>query len=334
MYSRMSNIKILLKECDRVLTMQESKVLVQLALHLQKVVVVYCPSKHQDLLLKELSSLITFTSYRNRPFIPLNFLLLNLLVGIDNYSTQNSKTWQKLAAVPVFACSHENPKIHDLGIEVLWRIYTFMPTVGEDVLSNQMDKKKAKAVRKELGIEKYWSEQSRQRTELKTSKLYASGDAIPEHWSQMTYDVTSSDMSPARLWSMMQQQVYDDVNDANDYRMEHPSMSFDDFVKGLSECQSYLRESSIRALFQCIPRRQRPWLTKQEFVSFICGTYTSPNRRHYSLRLKELLTIIEDVDKTKEAEARRAAEEKAQAREVLYSVFFSKCAEIWSHVVM
>ncbi len=38
MYSRMSAINMILKECDRILTMQESKVLVPMALNLQKVV--------------------------------------------------------------------------------------------------------------------------------------------------------------------------------------------------------------------------------------------------------------------------------------------------------
>ena len=79
--------------------------------------------------------------------------------------------------------------------------------------------------------------------------------------------------------------------------------------------QDYLRESSIRALFQCIPRKQRPWMPKEKFVEFICGTHTSPNRRHYALRLKELLTIIEDKWKTKEAEKKRVAEQRALARE-------------------
>ena len=105
--------------------------------------------------------------------------------------------------------------------------------VGEDVLSNQMDKKKAKHVRKELGIEKYWDEQSRQRTEMKTIKLYAPNDPIPEHWTKMTYNPSSTDMSPARLWSMMQQHVYGDL----DLLQEHPSMPFIEFVNGLCGCQ-------------------------------------------------------------------------------------------------
>ena len=95
----MKPIDTILKECDRLLTMLESKVLVQLAMHLMKVVVIHCPSKQQDLLLKELSGLITHNSFRNRPFVPLQQLLLLLLVAIDRYNIQNSKTWQKMAPV-------------------------------------------------------------------------------------------------------------------------------------------------------------------------------------------------------------------------------------------
>ena len=128
-----------------------------------KVVVIHCPMNRQDLMLKELSTLISDSKYAKRAFTPLNQLLLLTLVAIDRYNIQNSKTWQKIAAIAVFACCHKEEKISDLGEEVLWRIYTFAPGVGENILRQRMPKKRAKQVRKALGMEEYWSEQQRQR---------------------------------------------------------------------------------------------------------------------------------------------------------------------------
>eukprot|EP01084_Bolivina_argentea_P035163 65222_1 len=312
MYSSMKPIHIILKECDRLLTMLESKVLVQSAINLMKVIVIHCPVKQQDLLLKELSALISGTQYIHRVFVPLQQLLLLLLVAIDRYNIQNSKTWSKIAGVPLFACSHQKQEICDLGEEVLWRIYTFSPSVGEDILSNKMEKKKAKHVRKALGIEKYWEQQQKQKSDMKTLKIYCDTDSIPNNWKKLTYNPVLNEMSPARLWSMMQKQIYGQQIDLLD---ERPSMHFDDFVSGLSKCQTYLRESSIRASFQCLPRKHRPFVTKQEFVDFICMTHVAPNRRHYSLRIKELLTIIQDKWVTDELEKKRIAQQKAKDRE-------------------
>jgi len=224
---------------------------------------------------------------------------------------QNSKTWQKIAAVPVFACCHSNERIQELGDEVLWRIYTFSPIVGEDILSNKMEKKKSKQVRKALGMEDYWSQQQQQRAAMQTIKLYNNQDAIPVKWQKLTYNPVTNEMSPARLWSMMQKVVYGEI----DLLEEHPTMNYDDFVKGLTECQTYLRSASIRALFQCLPRKHRPFVTKQEFIDFICDAHGAPNRRHYALRIKELLTIIEDKWKTEEVEKKRIAEKKQFERE-------------------
>merc|ERR1712129_354469 len=311
MYSSMKPITIILKECDRLLTMLESKVLVQLAIHLMKVVVIHCPMNKQDLLLKELSALISDSKYKKRAVVPLNQLLLLTLVAIDRYNIQNSKTWQKIAAIPIFACCHDKQQISDLGEEVLWRIYTFAPGVGEDILSKKMDKKKAKQVRKALGMEDYWSEQQKQRGEMKTIKLYHSNDPLPVGWTKTTYNPTSNEMSPARLWSMMQQSVYGDIELLD----QLPTLGYDDFVSGFSDCQSYLRSASIRALFQCLPRKHRPFVTKEEFIEFVCATHSAPNRRHYALRIKELLTIIEDKWKTEAAEKQRIADIKRQERE-------------------
>eukprot|EP00483_Globobulimina_turgida_P013616 UN13642 len=174
-----------------------------------------------------------------------------------------------------------------------------------------MEKKKAKHVRKALGIEKYWEQQQLQKAGMKTIKIYQDTDPIPNNWKKLTYNPALNEMSPARVWTMMQKVVYGDI----DLLDEHPSMNYDDFVKGLSECQSYLRASSVRALFQCLPRKHRPFVTKQEFIDFICMSHVAPNRRHYSLRIKELLTIEEDKWKTDELEKKRIAQQKAIERE-------------------
>jgi len=146
---------------------------------------------------------------------------------------------------------------------------------------------------------------------MQTIKLYNNQDAIPVKWQKLTYNPVTNEMSPARLWSMMQKVVYGEI----DLLEEHPTMNYDDFVKGLTECQTYLRSASIRALFQCLPRKHRPFVTKQEFIDFICDAHGAPNRRHYALRIKELLTIIEDKWKTEEVEKKRIAEKKQFERE-------------------
>ena len=77
--------------------------------------------------------------------------------------------------------------------------------------------------------------------------------------------------------------VYEDI----DLLDEHPSMSYDDFVRGLTECQTYLRSASVRALFQCLPRQHRPWLQNKNLLILYVMIIMCTNRRHYALRIKD-----------------------------------------------
>eukprot|EP01084_Bolivina_argentea_P060984 111436_1 len=157
-----------------------------------------------------------------------------------------------------------------------------------------MKKKKAKQVRRALGFEKYWEQQQKHITNMKTLKLYKNTDSIPSNWYKLTYNHELKKMSPARLWALMQKVVYGEIE-------RRPSMNCYDFVKGLSKCQTYLRESSVRALFQCLPRKHQPFVTKQEFIEYTCNSnHVAPNTIYYALKLKELLTIMEDKLKTEE----------------------------------
>eukprot|EP01084_Bolivina_argentea_P060983 111435_1 len=171
-----------------------------------------------------------------------------------------------------------------------------------------MKKKKAKQVRRALGFEKYWEQQQKHITNMKTLKLYKNTDSIPSNWYKLTYNHELKKMSPARLWALMQKVVYGEIE-------RRPSMNCYDFVKGLSKCQTYLRESSVRALFQCLPRKHQPFVTKQEFIEYTCNSnHVAPNTIYYALKLKELLTIMEDTLKTEEKKWNVSAKQTEEIR--------------------
>lgn len=309
---------IILRECDRILSNFDSKILMQCAIHLLELNIMKCPKSNQESFLIDMSVILKkSTDEDDRPLLSLHQMLLVFLSALDRFTIENKKTWKEIGSVAVFACNYHVSsnmsddstsveKIHEVGAEILYRIYLVAPAIAESILSNDMKSSVSERVRRQLGIDDEDNDLYRSGSVVNSdnnyTKFYEKGDVILERWESVTqympfeeqyfYSDASQaendcEMSPARLWHMMQSVVHTSENDIVLKR----AMNKESFVVGLSEVggQTHLKSKSIRALFNCMPRKQKPWITLKEFVFFVIRNHSAPIQNLYSIKLRELL---------------------------------------------